>query len=94
MPRIDVDELREQAARLRAQSEELRGRTAHVAAVCLSLGDDGGWKDARYEAFLARFDEKTLRAGEFAERIEQYAEWLRALADHVEERWGGDMDIG
>ena len=93
MPRIDVGELREYASGLRAKSEELRQRTSQVAQLSLSLADDNRWNDARQVAFQLKFDEKTLRAAEFADRIEQYAEWLQKLADQVEERWGDSMNV-
>lgn len=93
MPRIDVNELREHAAGLRAKSEELRARTAHIAELFLSLGIEKQWDDVRYEAFQLKFEEKTLRAAEFADRIELYADWMRRLADEVEERWGETLSL-
>ena len=93
MPRIDVSELRECASGFRAKGEELRERTSHIAQLFLSLGDDNRWNDARYAAFQLKFEEKTMRAAEFADRIERYAEWLQRLADDVEERWGENMNV-
>ena len=93
MPRIDVSELREYASGLRAKGEELRGRTSQISQRFLSLADDNRWNDARYTAFQLKFEEKTLRAAEFADRIELYAEWIERLADNVEERWGESMNV-
>jgi hypothetical protein len=93
MPRIDVSELRDYASGLRAKGEELRGKTSQIAQLFLSLGDENRWNDARYAAFQLKFEEKTLRAAEFADRIERYADWIRRLADDVEERWGEDMNV-
>ena len=76
-----------------ASLHEERGRTSHIAQLFLSLGDDNRWNDARYAAFQLKFEEKTTRAAEFADRIERYAEWLRRLADDVEERWGETMNV-
>lgn len=93
MPRIDVSELRECASGLRAKAEELRGRTSHISQLFLGLADNNSWNDARYAAFQLKFEEKTLRAAEFADRVERYAEWIQRLADDVEERWGETMDV-
>ena len=93
MPHIDVSELREYAAGLRAKGEELRGRTSHVSQLFLGLADNNSWNDARYATFELKFEEKTLRAVEFADRIERYAEWILRLADDVEERWGENMNV-
>jgi hypothetical protein len=93
MPRIDVNELREYAAGLRTKGEELRGRTSHISQMFLGLADNNSWNDARYSAFQLKFEEKTLRAAEFADRIEQYAEWIQRLANDVEERWGETMNV-
>jgi hypothetical protein len=93
MPRIDVSELREYAAGLRGRGEELRDRTAHIGQLFLSLADDNAWNDDRYTAFQLKFEEKTLRATEFAERIGQYADWLERLADDVEANWGDTLNV-
>ena len=93
MPRIDVSELREYASGLRAKGEELRERTAQICQLFLGLADTDGWNDSRYLAFQLKFEEKTLRAGEFADRIERYAEWIQRLANEVEERWGETMNV-
>jgi hypothetical protein len=93
MPRIDVNELREYASGLRANGEELRARTARISRLFLGLADNDGWNDSRYSAFQLKFEEKTLRAAEFADRIERYAEWIQKLADRVEERWGETMNV-
>ena len=93
MPRIDVAELREYAAGLRTKSEELRQRTAHVSLEFQNLADDNVWNDARHAAFQIKFDEKTQRAVEFAERVDLYADWIQKLADEVEERWGDSMNV-
>ena len=93
MPRIDVNELREYAAGLLAKGEELRGRTSRINQTFLGLADSNAWNDARYTAFQRKFEEKTLRVFEFAERVEQYAEWIQRLADEVETRWGENMNV-
>lgn len=94
MPRIEVSELRACAAGLRGRSEEVRGRTAHINQLCLSLMDHDRWNDPRYAAFQRKFEEKTLRAAEFADRLDRYADWLQRLADDVEEKWGESMNVG
>jgi hypothetical protein len=94
MPRINVSELRECATGLRRRGEEVRGRTSHISQLCLSLLDHNRWNDPRYAAFQLKFEEKTLRAAEFADRLDLYADWLQRLADDVEERWGETLNVG
>lgn len=93
MPRIDVNELREYAARLYETGENLRSRTSHISQLFLNLALSNGWNDSRYSAFQLKFEDKTMRAVQFAERIEAYAEWLQRLASEVEERWGEDINV-
>lgn len=94
MPRIDVSKLRECAAGFRCRSEEMRARTSHISQLCLSLADHGRWNDPRYAVFQRKFEERTLFAAEFADRLDGYADWLGKVADEVEGRWGESMNVG